>query len=62
MISFFLQVEDRGSAIKGPNRIDLYHKSHRDALIWGRRKLTVSIAMSLNSHLEFPDLQVFLLI
>lgn len=36
-------VEDRGSAIKGPNRIDLYFDSHQDALEWGRRKVKVEI-------------------
>ncbi|MBN1515186.1 3D domain-containing protein [Candidatus Sumerlaeota bacterium] len=36
-------VEDRGSAIQGPERIDLYHKSHRQALRWGRRKIDVVI-------------------
>jgi hypothetical protein len=36
-------VEDRGSAITGPNRIDLYFKSHRAALHWGRRRVPVSI-------------------
>ena len=36
-------VEDRGSAIKGPNRQDLYHWSHRGANAWGRRKVTVTI-------------------
>ena len=36
-------VEDRGSAIKGPNRIDLYFDSHAEALQWGRRKLPTSI-------------------
>ena len=36
-------VEDRGGAIKGPTRIDLYYDSHQDALIWGRRKLKVII-------------------
>lgn len=36
-------VEDRGGAIKGPNRIDLYFDSHADALQWGRRKLPTSI-------------------
>ena len=34
-------VEDRGSAIKGENRLDLYFKSHDDALIWGRQKLEI---------------------
>lgn len=37
------EVMDRGSAIKGPNRIDLYFDSHGDALRWGRRKLQVKI-------------------
>jgi len=36
-------VADRGSAIKGPNRIDLYFESHRQALQWGRRRATVKI-------------------
>lgn len=36
-------VEDRGSAIKGPNRIDLYFDSHSEALQWGRRKVKVEI-------------------
>jgi len=37
------RVEDRGGAIKGPNRIDLYFDSHGDALQWGRRKVRVEI-------------------
>lgn len=36
-----VQVEDRGGAIKGKARIDLYHRSHHDALKWGRQKLKV---------------------
>eukprot|EP00271_Cylindrocystis_brebissonii_P002638 TRINITY_DN13406_c0_g1_i1.p1 TRINITY_DN13406_c0_g1~~TRINITY_DN13406_c0_g1_i1.p1 ORF type:complete len:212 (-),score=13.66 TRINITY_DN13406_c0_g1_i1:769-1404(-) len=36
-------VEDRGSAIKGHARIDLYHHSHADALQWGRRKVRVLV-------------------
>ncbi len=36
-------VEDRGSAIKGRNRIDLYFDNHQKALKWGRRKLPVTI-------------------
>ena len=36
-------VEDRGGAIKGPDRIDLYFDSHSDALLWGRKKLAVEI-------------------
>ncbi|MBV5317247.1 MAG: 3D domain-containing protein [Desulfobulbaceae bacterium] len=37
------RVEDRGGAIKGPDRIDLYFDSHGDALLWGRKKLRVQI-------------------
>ncbi len=37
------RVEDRGGAIKGPTRIDLYFDSHQAALQWGRRKLPVRI-------------------
>ncbi|MFV0437596.1 MAG: 3D domain-containing protein [Desulfopila sp.] len=36
-------VEDRGGAIKGRNRIDLYFDSHQQALHWGRRKVAVRI-------------------
>lgn len=36
-------VLDRGGAIKGPDRLDLYFDSHRDALNWGRRRLKVKI-------------------
>lgn len=36
-------VEDRGGAIKGPNRLDLYFDSHGDALQWGRKKVHVEI-------------------
>ena len=36
-------VEDTGSAIKGPNRIDVFFKSRQDALRWGRQKLTVKV-------------------
>lgn len=36
-------VEDRGSAIQGSARIDLFFKSHQEALEWGRRRVRVSI-------------------
>lgn len=36
-------VEDRGGAIKGPARIDLFFHSHSDALTWGRKKVRVVI-------------------
>ena len=36
-------VTDRGGAIKGPDRIDLFFNSHQDALEWGRRKVKVQI-------------------
>lgn len=36
-------VQDRGGAIKGRSRIDLYFESHADALRWGRRRLQVKI-------------------
>ncbi len=36
-------VEDRGGAIKGPNRIDLYFHSHDRALEWGRQKVKVQV-------------------
>jgi hypothetical protein len=36
-------VEDRGGAIKGPARIDLYHPTHKSALKWGRQTLRVKV-------------------
>jgi hypothetical protein len=36
-------VEDRGQAIKGENRIDLYLRTHRKALEWGRKTVKVRI-------------------
>jgi 3D (Asp-Asp-Asp) domain-containing protein len=38
-------VEDRGSAIKGENRVDIFYRSHRRALKWGRQKRTVKIKL-----------------
>lgn len=35
-------VEDKGGAIKG-NRIDVYLPTHKAALAWGRKRLTVTI-------------------
>ena len=35
-------VEDRGSAIRG-RHIDLYFSSHRQALDWGRKTVTVTV-------------------
>ena len=37
------RVEDRGSAIKGPDRLDLFYSSHGDANLWGRRNVYVKI-------------------
>jgi 3D (Asp-Asp-Asp) domain-containing protein len=36
-------VHDRGGAITGPARIDLFFSSHRQALRWGRKTLTVYV-------------------
>jgi 3D (Asp-Asp-Asp) domain-containing protein len=36
-------VHDRGGAITGPGRIDLFFRTHRQAIRWGRRTLTVYI-------------------
>ncbi|MDX1486852.1 MAG: 3D domain-containing protein [Acidiferrobacterales bacterium] len=36
-------VEDTGSAIKGPGRIDVFFKSRKEALRWGRQKVTVKV-------------------
>jgi hypothetical protein len=34
-------VEDRGGAIKGENRFDIFFNSHQKALNWGRKKVDV---------------------
>jgi hypothetical protein len=36
-------VEDRGGAINGPDRIDLFYATRRRALDWGRRKVDVTV-------------------
>lgn len=36
-------VEDRGGAIKGPRRLDVYYCSHRRALRWGRQVVPVEV-------------------
>jgi hypothetical protein len=36
-------VEDRGAAIRGPRRLDLYFNSHRRARRWGRQRLDVRV-------------------
>jgi hypothetical protein len=36
-------IEDRGSAIKGPGRLDLYYDSHSEAQHWGRQYIDVTI-------------------
>ncbi len=37
------RVEDRGSAITGPDRLDLYFNSHSTALQWGVKQVSVEI-------------------
>lgn len=37
------KVEDRGGAIKGPRRLDVFEDSHDDALDWGRRDVDVRV-------------------
>lgn len=36
-------VHDRGSAIKGPGRLDVYFPTRKQALQWGRQNLTVKV-------------------
>jgi 3D (Asp-Asp-Asp) domain-containing protein len=36
-------VEDRGGAIRGIDRLDLYFGSHRKAMQWGRKVVKVQI-------------------
>jgi len=37
------EVHDRGAAIKGPYRLDLFFSSHSKALKWGKRKIKVKV-------------------
>ena len=36
-------VSDTGGAIKGPNRIDVYFRTRKKALKWGRQRLTIKV-------------------
>lgn len=36
-------VEDRGGAIQGVERIDLFHRNHESAIQWGRKKVTAHV-------------------
>ena len=36
-------VEDIGSAIKGPNRLDVYYSTRKKALKWGKKRVKVKI-------------------
>jgi len=36
-------VADRGGAIEGPTRIDIFYDSHERALQWGRRNISVTV-------------------
>ena len=37
------RVEDRGGAIKGPDKIDVFFKRRKQALNWGRQQLRVRV-------------------
>jgi hypothetical protein len=37
------RVEDRGGAIKGPNKLDVFVNSHRQTRPWGRRRIDVTV-------------------
>ena len=37
------RVEDRGKAIKGASKIDIYFDKHKQALQWGRQELAVKV-------------------
>lgn len=49
----FYRVEDRGGAIK-EGRIDIYIKSTKECLRWGRRRIEVHIAPK---HIKWEDIQ-----
>ena len=37
------RVEDRGGAIQGAYRVDLYYDTHWEALRWGRRRIAATV-------------------
>jgi 3D (Asp-Asp-Asp) domain-containing protein len=37
------RVEDRGKAMKGKSKIDIYYDTHKEALQWGRRNVPVKV-------------------
>jgi|LSQX01.1.fsa_nt_gb 3D (Asp-Asp-Asp) domain-containing protein len=37
------RVEDRGGAVKGPDKVDVFFKSRKQALKWGRQRLKVRV-------------------
>eukprot|EP00898_Chlorokybus_atmophyticus_P009126 jgi/Chlat1/9214/Chrsp98S08476 len=39
------RVEDRGGAIRGPDIIDIYYRTHAAARQWGRRKVDVVLTL-----------------
>lgn len=45
-------VEDRGGAIQGPQRLDLWFRSRSQALLWGRRRIKVLVWIP---HTATPD-------
>ena len=38
-------VEDRGGAIKGRDRLDIFYNSHAEALQWGRKRVRVIVEL-----------------
>jgi len=38
-------IDDRGGDVRGPARVDLFYRSHRDALRWGRRGVECDVAL-----------------
>jgi 3D (Asp-Asp-Asp) domain-containing protein len=48
-------VEDTGTAIKGPRRIDVYFSTRARALQWGRQSLTVKVKrLRVRYHAALP--------
>ncbi|MBI9021395.1 MAG: 3D domain-containing protein [Verrucomicrobia bacterium] len=37
------RVEDRGGAIQGPVRLDLFFETHQQALQWGRKNVRIKV-------------------
>ncbi|KAK9804737.1 hypothetical protein WJX72_002858 [[Myrmecia] bisecta] len=54
------RVEDTGGDVKGPARLDLYFRSHRQALHWGRRTVKARVVKPGESRIDKLPLPGFM--